>query len=422
MERKGEFREKAILVAVDRGNFDVDESLEELELLVLTLDIEPIEWVVQRKRRPDPARYLGKGKLKQVAEMVKAFGADYVIADDELSPVQAKNMEDETGAKVLDRTQVILEIFARHAMTEEGKIQVELARLQYELPRIVGLGEQLSRLGGGIGTRGPGEQFLQRKRSEIRKRISMLKKRLEEIRTEREVQRKRRKERGVSKVSIVGYTNAGKSSLLNALTHSSDAKVEDKLFATLEPITRRVKLQSGRIVLFSDTVGFIRKLPHTIVAAFRATLEEIKDSDLLIHIVDISDPYYKTKIRESLKVLSEIGASDIPRILVFNKIDLVSKDRIEMVMEEYPEAMFCSVRKGIGIREILERVDHELSKMEREVLIRIPTGKLNAVYANLDRLTVEDQYFFDGYVEMRVKGREEVIREIVGRVGGEVLE
>ena len=421
MEKRVE-EKRAVLIAVDRGGFDVEESLDELEALVRTIDIEPVERVVQRRRRPDPARYFGKGKLEKVAAIVQTLGADYVVVDDEISPVQAKNIEDVTKATVMDRTQVILEIFARHATTEEGKIQVELARLQYELPRIVGLGEELSRLGGGIGTRGPGEQLLQRKRSEIKKRISILKRRLEEIRTEREVQRKRRKERGIYKVSIVGYTNAGKSSLLNALSGSDDAKVEDALFATLEPITRRVKLESGRVVLFSDTVGFIRKLPHTIVAAFRATLEEIKESDLLIHLVDLSDPYYKTKIKESVKVLEEIGASEIPTLLAFNKIDLVPKERVELTMEEYPDALFLSVKKGIGIRELLERVDHELSKLEGVFKIRVPSKNVGKVYSSLDRMVIEDQYFLDGYVEMTVRGRKEVVEEIIGRVGGEILE
>jgi GTP-binding protein HflX len=209
---------------------------------------------------------------------------------------------------------------------------------------------------------------------------------------------------------------------LNALIGSDDAKVEDKLFATLEPITRRIKLHSGRIVLFSDTVGFIRKLPHTIIAAFRATLEEIKESDLLVHVVDISDPYYKTKIRESLRVLEDIGAVDIPRLLVFNKIDLVPDIRIEAVMEEFPDALFMSVKKGVGIEELLERVDHELSKTEEIYRIKIPTEMMGKIYSSLDRLVIEEQRFQDGFVEIKIRGRREVIEEIVGKFGGEVTE
>ncbi len=406
----------AILIAIDRGDHNIEESLEELELLVKTLDIEVLEKVIQRRRRPDPATYFGKGKLEKLSQMVSALGADLVVSDDELTPVQAKNMEEYLKVPVMDRTQVILEIFARHATTDEGKIQVELARLQYELPRIVGKGEELSRLGGGIGTRGPGEQYLEQRRRMIKKRISVLKRKLQEIEVERKIQKKRRDELSFYKVSIVGYTNAGKSSLLNAISRTNDAKVEDKLFATLEPITRRVKLESGRIVLFSDTVGFIRKLPHTIVAAFRATLEEIKDSDLLLHLIDASDPYYENKMKESLKVLEEIGASHIPRIEVFNKIDLITKEHLERIMERFPSALFTSVKRKIGIRELLERVDEELSKLETEIEVEIPQSMVGSVYSNLGRIVIVDEYYMDGVVKMRIRGRENVVEEIIGRL------
>ncbi len=411
---------KAVLMGIDRGNFDIEESLEELELLVCTLDIKPVERVIQRRRNPDPRGYLGKGKLKKLVEIVEETGADLVVADDELSPVQAKNLEELTKASVLDRTQVILEIFARHATTDEGKIQVELARLQYELPRIVGMGEKLSRLGGGIGTRGPGEQLLEQRRREIKKRISNLKKRLKEIDTERRVQRRRRLESGYYNVSIVGYTNAGKSSLLNLLTGKNDAKVEDKLFATLEPITRRFRLPSGRTVLLNDTVGFIRKLPHTIIAAFKATLEEINESDLLVHIVDISDPYYKNKIEESIRVLEEIGARRIPRILVFNKLDLVPKSRVEAVMEEFPHAVFMSVEKRFGLGELVGKMEEELSRMEKELVLEVPQDRLGLIYSNLGKVVLEDQLFHDGYVKMRLRGRAEILKEIAGKLGGDL--
>ncbi len=413
--------EKAILVALDRGDFNVKESLDELELLLSTLNIETVERVVQRRSKPHPAYYLGVGKLEKVRKLAEAFQVTLVVVDDELSPIQAKNIEDFTGLKVQDRTQIILEIFARHATTEEGKIQVELARLQYELPRFVGLGEQLSRLGGGIGTRGPGERILQQRRSQVRKRISVLKKRLEEIETERETQRKKRKEAMIYRVSIVGYTNAGKSSLLNLLSQSEDAKVENKLFATLEPITRRVKLISGRTVLFSDTVGFIRKLPHTIVAAFRATLEEIKDSDLLIHLVDVSDPYFRNKMKESLKVLEEIAALDVPRITVFNKIDLVPKDWLERVMDKFHKAVFMSVKKKIGVSELLERVDHELSKMEEEVTIRVSQEMAGVIYSSLDKVLLLSQEFANGHIEVRLKGRKDLIQELIGKTKGVIM-
>ncbi len=409
---------KAILIGIDRGNTDIEESLEELELLVCTLDIKPIERMVQRRASPDPARYFGRGKLEKLVETIKSFGIDLVVADDELTPVQARNLEKETGVLVMDRTQVILEIFARHATTDEGKIQVELAKLQYELPRIVGLGEELSRLGGGIGTRGPGEQLLEQKRRSIKKRISVLKKRLEEISVERRVQRKKRESSGYHRVSIVGYTNAGKSSLLNLMTGGNDARVADKLFATLEPIIRRIKLPSGRVILLSDTVGFIRKLPHTIIAAFRATLEEINESDLLIHIVDISDPYYKNKIEESEKVLEDIGAHSIPKILVFNKIDLVPKNRLEIAMEGFPHAVFMSVKKKVGLRELLGKIEDELSSLEEEMVLDIPQGRLNFIYSNLGRVVLEKQDFRDGYVRVKLRGRKEILEEIAGKLKG----
>ncbi len=413
---------KAVLIAVDSGKFDIRESLDELELLVMTLDIDPVERLIQRRDSPDLSWYFGRGKVEQLSRMVKALRIDYVVADDELSPVQMKNLESAVKAHVFDRTQVILEIFARHATTGEGKIQVELAKLQYELPRMIGLGGQLSRLGGGIGTRGPGEQILQRRRSIVKKRISQLKEKLEDIRKRRIVQRKRRKKKEVSRVSIVGYTNSGKSSLLNALLRSEAAKVEDKPFATLQPITRRVKLSNGEVVLFSDTVGFIRKLPHNIIAAFRATLEEIEESDLLIHVVDISDPYFKVKIKESLEVLNEIDAADIPRILLFNKIDLVSKRRIEMVMEEFPSALFSSVKRMIGIQEVLERVEDELSNFEEEIRLRVSTEEIGEIYSYFDKVILKGQKFHDGIFEVTLRGRREIIEEVVGRVKGEVLQ
>jgi len=316
---------------------------------------------------------------------------------------------------------VILEIFAKHASSEEGKIQVELAKLQYELPRMIGIGKELSRLGGGIGTRGPGEQILQRKRSVIKKRISILKKKLEDIKKERGIQKRKRISGDLYRVSIVGYTNSGKSSLLNVLSKREDAKVANELFATLQPITRRVKLPSGKVILVSDTVGFIRKLPHTIIEAFKTTLEEIKDSDLLIHVVDISDPFFETKIRESMKVLKEIDADKIPRVMLFNKIDLIPKEVIEETMERFPDALFSSVKNGIGILEILEKIEDELSSLEDTVRCLVPVDKIGRIYSLLDRISVKEQKLLDGKFELVLKGRRELISEAIGKIEGEVL-
>jgi len=412
---------KAILIGIDRGKGNAREAIEELEALCNTLDIEVEEVLIQKRKKPDIRYYIGKGKLGKLKKLLELFDVDLVVADDELTPIQVKNLEEFLNVKLLDRTQVILEIFARHAITEEGKIQVELARLQYELPRFVGMGTKLSRLGGGIGTRGPGEKILQRKRSEVRKRITVLKKRLKEIEKDREIQRRKRKERKYYRISIVGYTNAGKSSLLNLLTSSNDAKVEDKLFATLEPITRRMKLPSGRIVLVSDTVGFIRKLPHTLVAAFRATLNEIKESDLLIHLVDISDPHFENKMNESLKVLEEIGAADVPKITVFNKIDLVAKEKIENVMSKYPDAVFVSVKKSSGIKELFCRVEESLWEMDERVKIRILSEKVGILYSFLDRIEIISENYMNGHVEVELRGTEGAVREAIGRLRGEVI-
>lgn len=413
--------DRAILIGLDRGEFDVRETIEELEALCNTLDIKVEEFLIQRRKKPDVRYYLGKGKLEKLKKLLELFDVNLVVADDELTPIQVKNLEEFLNAKVLDRTQIILEIFARHATTEEGKIQVELARLQYELPRFVGMGTELSRLGGGIGTRGPGEKILQKKRSEVRKRIAVLKERLKEIEKDREIQRSKRKERKYYRMSIAGYTNAGKSSLLNLLTLSDDAKVEDKLFATLEPITRRIKLPSGRVILVSDTVGFIRKLPHTIVAAFRATLNEIKESDLLIHLIDISDPHYENKMQESLKVLEEIKASDVPRITVFNKIDLITKEKLESVMSKYHDAVFISVKKSLGIKELLFRIEENLWKMDKKVKIRFPSDKIGILYSFLDRIEIVSENYVNGHLEVELRGMEEVVREVIGKVKGEVI-
>ncbi|KUK23461.1 MAG: GTPase HflX, partial [Thermotoga petrophila] len=376
---------KAVIVAVGKDEEKIKESLEEMKGLCKTLGVEVVEWLWQKRAKPDPATYLGKGKLQKLKEVVEFCEADLVVVDDEITPVQYKNMQEELNIDVLDRTQVILEIFARHATSEEGKLQVEMASLLYELPRLVGKGEELSRLGGGIGTRGPGEPLLEVLRRHIKNRIAQLRKRLKEIEQERNTQRKQRLEKKIPHVSIVGYTNAGKSTLLKVLT-DSDVYVADKLFATLEPVTRRLKLKSGRVVLVSDTVGFIRKLPHTIVSAFKATLEEIKYSDVLIHLVDASDPYLEEKMKASERVLEEIGADKIPRILVFNKIDLCPRERIETLKWKYPEALFISAEKRIGLDQLLDTLEEIMGQKDIQETLKVPLEKIGQIYALKDRL------------------------------------
>jgi len=416
MEKNDFSGRKAILIGIDSDSqICVDESLEELENLCKTLDIDVLDWIVQKRKKPDPRYYLGRGKVEKLKGLKEMLKADLIVADGELSPIQARNIEDIVEAKVLDRTQIILEIFAHHATSEEGKIQVEMAQLEYKLPRIVGKGEELSRLGGGIGTRGPGEQLLEQEKRRIKDRIAVLRKKLEEIRIERDVQRKRRLKSGIPHVSIVGYTNAGKSTLLKALT-DANVLIADKLFATLEPTTRRLKLLNGRVVLISDTVGFIRKLPHSIVAAFHATLEEIVFSDLILILVDASDVHMKNKLNACYEVLREIKADSIKKILVFNKVDMCTRDRIEKLSLEYPEAVFISALKKEGLNTLIKRLERELFLGEEERKFVIPISKIGIVYSYRESLEIIDERYNSDIVEMIIKGKKEILDAVESKV------
>jgi len=409
---------RAILIGIDSDdNVCIDESLEELENLCETLKIKVLDWIVQKRKKPDPRYYLGKGKVEELKKLKEILKADLIVADGELNPIQARNIEDITETSVLDRTQIILEIFAHHATSEEGKIQVEMAQLEYKLPRIVGKGEELSRLGGGIGTRGPGEQLLEQERRRIKDRISVLRKKLEEIKIERDIQRKKRLKSGIPHVSIVGYTNAGKSTLLKALT-GTDVLIADKLFATLEPTTRRLKLPNKRVILISDTVGFIRKLPHSIVAAFRATLEEIIFSDLILVLVDASDVHMENKLKACYDVLKEIKADDIKRILVFNKIDLCTRDKIEKLSLDYPDAVFISALKKKGLNTLLKRLERELFSNEEKRKIIVPASKVGIIYSYREVLEIVYEKYNSDKVEMIIKGRKELLDTIEGKVRG----
>ena len=405
-----------MLVAVGVREEKIRESLEEMKGLCFTLGVEVAEMLWQKRGKPDPATYLGKGKLEKLKEVVEYHGAELVIVDDEINPFQSKNMREFLeNVEVLDRTQVILEIFARHATSEEGKLQVEMAYLMYELPRLVGKGEELSRLGGGIGTRGPGEPLLEQLRRHIKDRITVLRKKLEEIEREREIQRKKRLENKIPHVSIVGYTNAGKSTLLKALT-DSDVYIADKLFATLEPVTRRLKLKSRRVILVSDTVGFIRKLPHTIISAFRATLSEIKYSDVLIHLVDASDPYLEEKMRASEKVLEEIDALELERILCFNKIDLCPRERIEVLRKRYPDVLFISAKEKAGLDELLDRIESILSRREKRIRLTFHVSKIGEIYSMREKVEILEELYDGDRVTVTVQGNEEDLEILKKRV------
>jgi GTP-binding protein HflX len=379
--------ERALLVALcpgPRHRHRTDESLEELALLAGSAGAKVVGQVVQERPRPDAATLIGRGKVDEVAAVVREAEADLVVFDDELSPAQQRNLEESLEAKTVDRTQLILDIFARRARTREGRLQVELAQLSYFLPRLAGRGTLLSRLGGGIGTRGPGETKLETDRRRIRRRIQAIRREIEHIRRERSTRRAGRRRRDAPVVALVGYTNAGKSTLFNALSRGG-AVVSDQLFMTLDPLVRRVTLGGGREVLIVDTVGFIQKLPHALVAAFRATLEEVVEADLLLNVVDASVPEPGEREAAVESVLREIGAGDRPGILVLNKVDRLPRARAEALRRARPGSVLVSARTGEGVGSLLEVMTARLELELRRVRLRFASddrGAISAVYAS----------------------------------------
>lgn len=359
--------EKVILVGVSAGDGeDTKESLDELAELARTAGADVAGMMIQNREAPHPGTYLGKGKIDELSAMIAALEATGVICDDELSPAQMANLEDALGTKVMDRTLLILDIFAQRASTREGKIQVELAQLRYRSTRLVGLGRSLSRLGGGIGTRGPGENKLEMDRRLIRERISHLKKELEEVKRHREVARSQRSKNPIPVAAIVGYTNAGKSTLLNTLT-GAHVLEEDKLFATLDPTTRSFTLESGQQILLTDTVGFIRKLPHHLIDAFRSTLEEARYADMIIHVVDASNPQMDTQMHVVYETLRQLDIKDKTVITAFNKMDLVEQDRMMLKDFQADYTVYISARN----RETLGTLTDTVEKVLREQKIYV---------------------------------------------------
>ncbi|MDQ3660342.1 MAG: GTPase HflX [Actinomycetota bacterium] len=354
-------------------------SLDELAALADTAGADVLDRMLQRRERPDPATYVGRGKAKEVVDAALALDAGMVIFDDELTPAQGRNLEElagvnplaEKGLKIIDRTGLILDIFAQHARSSEGKLQVELAQLDYRLPRLRGWGEVLSRLGGGIGTRrGPGESALEVERRAIVRRIQRVKDDIEALSRTRRLKRKARNRSGTAIVALVGYTNAGKSSLLSSLT-GSRALVEDRLFSTLDPVTRRLALPAGRDALLTDTVGFVQKLPHQLVEAFKSTLEEVGEADLLLHIVDASRAPDR-QISAVQMVLKEIGVAGKPSVIVMNKVDLLSSPELASLQSRHLDAVFCSASRKRGLNELVARVGEELSRLSIEVSLDVP--------------------------------------------------
>jgi GTP-binding protein HflX len=334
--------------------------------------------VIQKRQQRDPATLLGRGKVEDVRQLSQQQNADLILFDDELTPAQQRNLEDQVGKKTLDRTQLILDIFARRARTREGRLQVELAQLDYMLPRLTGAGVMLSRLGGGIGTRGPGETKLETDRRRIRQRIQSVKRQIEKVRRERRTRREGRRETVAPVVALVGYTNAGKSTLFNALTFSS-TPVSGQLFMTLDPLVRRCRLGGGRSVLLVDTVGFIQKLPHALVAAFRATLEEVAEADLLLHVMDAAAEDLEQREAAVNLVLDEIGAGDRPRVAVLNKCDLLAPGRQAALQGARPEAVLVSAQSGLGLDALKARLASQLDLVPRSVRLRFRKGDARAV-------------------------------------------
>jgi len=394
--------EKAVLVGVELGSLtgaEVRESLNELNRLARTAGAEVAGTVLQKRPRPDPAHFVGRGKAEELAALCSAAGAGLLIFDQDLSPAQARNLENVTGVRVLDRTQIILDIFARRARTREGKLQVELAQLNYVLPRLTGRGTELSRLGGGIGTRGPGETKLETDRRRIRQRIADLQREIAEVRRHRQLLRRARKVAPVPLVALVGYTNAGKSSLLNALT-GAVVSVEDRLFATLDPTSRQLRLPTNEVVVLTDTVGFIRHLPHHLVAAFRATLEEVVEADLLLHVVDLSHPAHQAHITAVDGVLEELGAGGKPRLMVFNKTDLVEPGELDLLGRN---DVAVSALTGAGLDTLRAAVADALSTWRTRERFLIPYSRTQLVALAYEHGRVLAEHHREDGVEIEVE-------------------
>jgi GTPase len=426
-------QERAILVGVelksrsrrsaDHISYTVEESLEELKALAESAGASVEETIVQSREAPDAATLIGSGKLDELRGMVAAHELDVVLFDSDLTPTQQRNLERVMDCKILDRTQLILDIFARRARTREGQLQVELAQLNYLLPRLTGRGIEMSRLGGGIGTRGPGETQLETDRRRIYTRIKKLSDQLESVRSGRGIQRRQRQSVPLATIALVGYTNAGKSTLFNRLT-GAEVLADARMFATLDPTVRHVELPSRRKVLISDTVGFIRNLPTTLVKAFRATLEEVTEASLLLHVVDASSPYAPHQTAHVLKVLSEIGADQTRQILVLNKMDLIdasgeaSESLAQRILGEVRapagwQALAVSARTGVGFVELLTTIDQELplDPISR-AKFRLPAGEGSLIHLLHERARVLASRYDGDCCEIEAETPESVKRRL----------
>ncbi|CAB4966313.1 MAG: GTPase HflX [Actinobacteria bacterium] len=404
---------------------DADRSLAELALLAETAGSLVLDGVTQRRDTPDPATYLGSGKTQELRDIVVATGADTVICDGELTPGQLRKLEEILKVKVVDRTWLILDIFAQHARSREGKAQVSLAQMQYLLPRLRGWGESLSRQAGGraggqtggVGTRGPGETKIETDRRRIRTQMSKLRRELKEMEKSRTTQRAARHRAGVPAVAIAGYTNAGKSSLLNRLT-GAGVLVENALFATLDPTVRKTKTPGGREFTLADTVGFVRHLPHQLIEAFRSTLEEVKDADLILHIVDGSDDAPEEQMAAVREVLNEIGAGGVPELVVINKCDIADPDRVTTLLRREPHAVVISAMTGEGIDELLLAIEADLPHLMEQIDILLPYSRgdlLSRVHSQGDVIAIEHE---EGGTRLRARVPQALAGELMQACGG----
>jgi GTP-binding protein HflX len=392
--------------------FSAEESIEELQTLAISAGARVAETILQSRPSPDAATLIGSGKVEELAGTIRLHDADLVLFDAELTPTQQRNLENALDCKVIDRTQLILDVFARRARTSEGKLQVELAQLNYLLPRLTGHGAAMSRLGGGIGTRGPGETKLETDRRRIYRRIQKLENDLDAVRAGRGIQRKQRQSVPLATIALVGYTNAGKSTLFNRLT-SAAVLTDAKMFATLDPTVRHVTLPSHRRVLVSDTVGFIRNLPATLVKAFRATLEEVTEASLLLHVVDVSSPHADQYKSEVLGVLREIGAAEKPQLLVLNKIDLLPEAAAHMPFDGAAHSVGVSARNGSGIGDLLDLVDTmlDLDPVTR-VRLKVPAADGALIHRIHERGRVASARYAGDTCEIEADVPESLLRSL----------
>lgn len=408
MYENKEQKERAVLAGVNTGAFDAEASIDELAELADTAGAEVLAKFIQNRESPDNATYLGEGKLREIRDFCRQQEADLLILDDELSGIQLRNVEEITGVHAIDRTTLILDIFAGRARSREGRIQVELAQQKYRLPRLIGLGKQLSRLGGGIGTRGPGETKLESDRRHIRRRIDALEAELKALGENRARIRQRRSKNGAITAAVVGYTNVGKSTLLNLLT-TAEVYVQDQLFATLDPTARELTLPNGQRIILVDTVGLIQRLPHQLVEAFHSTLEEAADADLILNVCDCSDPAVDRQLEVTRQLLSDLGCGGIPTLTVYNKIDLCP-DPERFVGNDH--TVYISAAKRQNIHGLLHAMETALSEKMRQVTLEIPYSEGSLLNLLRERGRVRKEEFLEDKIRIEATVDEKILKAL----------